>query len=175
MSEAARRIRISLPLQLHVLVRRRERPAGDETKAGLRHARAVSVDEAQLPDRRVHGLVVDELLDPVQHRLAPLAIQLGALLPEEPVDVGITSVDVGAAGGHEGLDAGRRIPEGSADAVDEVLQLLLLVALEEPRALEGPDLRADSRRLKIAGRRLAHCRGGGVAPEVAGVEALRVT
>src|SRR4029453_418757 len=48
-------------------------------------------------DRREHRLVVDELLDAVQRCLAALAIELGALLAEEPVDVGIAAVHVGAA------------------------------------------------------------------------------
>src|SRR5262245_47885803 len=51
----------SLALQLQFLVRRREGPAGDEPEPRLRHARPLCVDEAELPDRRVHRLVVNEL------------------------------------------------------------------------------------------------------------------
>src|SRR3989442_7231194 len=165
----------SFPFELHVFVGRGERPAGNETEARLRHARAGGVDEAELPDRRVDGFVVHELLDPVEHRLAPLTIELTGLLSEEPVDVGIATVDVGTAGGDERLEADRRIPAGAADAVDEILELLLLVRLEEARPLERPHSRSDSHRLEIAGRGLAHRGGGGVAPEVSRVEPFWVT
>src|SRR6266545_6268379 len=67
---------LSLPRQLYVLVGRGERPAGDEPEARLRHPRTLGVDEAELPDRRVHGLVVHELLDPVEGRLAALSVEL---------------------------------------------------------------------------------------------------
>src|SRR5262249_714285 len=146
----------------------------DETEARLRHARAGGVDEAELPDRRVDGFVVDELLDPVERRLAPLTVELAGLLSDEPVDIGIAAVDVGTAGGDERLEADRRIPEGAADAVDEILELLLLIRLEEARPLERPHARADSHRLEIAGRGLAHRGGGGVAPEISRVEPFRI-
>ena len=42
--------------------------AGDEAEAGLFHARAHAVDEAELPDGRLHDLVVDGLLDPIRCR-----------------------------------------------------------------------------------------------------------
>ena len=95
------------------------------------------MDEAELPDRRVDGFVVHELLDPVERRLAPLPIELAGLLPDEPIDIGIAAIDVGATSGDEGLEADRRVPERAADAVDEVLQLLLLVRLEEARRSSG--------------------------------------
>src|SRR2546425_7235370 len=134
------RVRASPGPEFHVFVGRRERPASDETEARLRHPRTGRVDEAELPDWRVDGLLVHELLDVVEHRLAPLPVELAGLLSEEPVDVGIAAVDVGTTGGDEGLEADRRVPEGAADAVDDVLQLLLLVRLEEARPLERPDL-----------------------------------
>src|SRR5207249_9939468 len=90
-------------------------------------------------------------------------------------DVAIATVDVGTAGGEERLAADRRIPEGAADAVDEILERLLLVRLEEARPLERPHSRSDSPRLEIAGRGLAHRGGGGVAPEVSRVEPFRIT
>src|SRR5262245_51026126 len=93
----------SAALQLEILVGRGERPAGDEAEAGLCHARALGVDEAQLPDRRVHDLVVHHLLDALQRRLAPLAVELAGLLTKEPVDVGIAAVDVRPARHHEVL------------------------------------------------------------------------
>src|SRR5262249_55880236 len=146
MSEAARSARTclmvgppsSLGLQLHVFVGRRERPAGDDPEARLRDPGTGRVDETELPDRRVDGLVVHELLDPVEHRLAPLAVELAGLLPEESVDVGVAAVDVGTAGGHERFGANGRIAEGAADAVAEILQLFFLVALEEPGPPKWP-------------------------------------
>src|SRR5438876_6907622 len=171
----AARARASPGLELHVFVGRGECPAGDEPEARLRHPGTGRMDEAEFPDRCVDGLVVHELLDPVEHRLAALTIELAGLLSEEPVDVGIATVDVGTAGGDERLEADRRIPEGAADAVDEILELLLLVRLEEARPLERPHSRSDSHRLEIAGRGLAHRGGGGVAPEVSRVEPFRIT
>src|SRR5262249_24067892 len=71
----------------------------------------------------------------------------------------ISPVGVGTARGHERLEAGGRVAEGAAQAVDEGLQLLLLVGLEEGRALERPDPCAGPTRLQGAGQRLAP--GGG--------------
>src|SRR5262249_36102381 len=105
----------SLGFQLHVLVGRGERPARDEAEARLGHAGTGRVDEAELPDRRVHGPLVDDLLDPVEHRLAPAAIELAGLLSEESVDLGIAAVDVGPAGGDEGLETDRCVAKRAAD------------------------------------------------------------
>ncbi len=55
-----------------------------------------------------------ELLDPVQRRLAPLAVELGRLLRKSPSMSGIGAVDVGAAGDHEGLEPRGRVAEGAA-------------------------------------------------------------
>src|SRR5262249_21108198 len=116
MSEAARSARTCLMvgppfspgLQLHVFVGRRERPAGDEPEARLRDPGTGRVDETELPDRRVDGLVVHELLDPVEHRLAPLAVELAGLFSEESVDVGGAAVGVGYAGGDASLETAVR-------------------------------------------------------------------
>src|SRR5438128_1831894 len=121
----------SMSLQLHVFVRCGKRPAGNEPETRLGHARALRVDEAELPDRRVDHLLVDELLDPMEDRLASLPVELAGLLAKEPVDVGIAAVDEGAAPDDESLETDRRIPEGAAAAVQQVLQLLLLVRLAE--------------------------------------------
>src|SRR4029453_3719884 len=96
--------------QLEVFVRCGERPAGDESQPRFRHPRALCVDEAELPDGRVHDLVGDERRDAVQARLAPLAVQLAGLPPEQSVDVGIAAVDVGTARRHEVLQADCRVP-----------------------------------------------------------------
>src|SRR5262245_29752636 len=102
-SSSAISVRSSSALQLEVFVGSGEWPAGDEPETGLRHPRALGVDEAELPDGRVHRLVVHELLDPVQRRFAALAIQLARLLPEESVDVRIAAIDVRTARHHEVL------------------------------------------------------------------------
>ena len=60
--------------------------------------------------------LVDQLLDPLQRGLAALGVELGGLLLEQPVDVGVAAVDVGAAGGDEGLQPRGRVAEGAARA-----------------------------------------------------------
>src|SRR5439155_10204750 len=128
----------------------------------------------ELPDRREHRLLVDELLDAMERRLAALLVELGTLLPEEPVDVGIAAVHVGAPRGHEGLEPGRRVAERGARAQDEVLELLLDLTLVVRRSLEGPELHANAGGLKIVGHGLRDARVNGVAGEVARVEAVGI-
>src|SRR5438128_4174578 len=164
----------SLPLELHVLVRRRPRVVGDEAEPRFRHARTHSLQEGQLPDRKDHGLVVDQLLDAMEERLSLLRVKLTRLLLEEPVDVGVPPVGVGAARDHERLQPGGRVAEDAAQPVDEVLELLVLIRLEEPRPLERAKPRLDADGLKIVEDRLGVYAGPGIAPEVPGVEALRV-
>src|SRR5262245_6979368 len=84
--------------ELHVLVGSRPRIVGDEPEARLGHARAVALQKGELPDREVHDLFADELLDAVEDHLALLPIQLGRLLPEEAVNVRIAPISVDAAG-----------------------------------------------------------------------------
>ena len=96
---------LSLRLELHVLVRRRVCVVGDQPQAALGHARALTAEEGQFPDRGIHDLVVQELLDAVKHLLALLPVEDAALLAHEPLDVRIASVHVGPPGGHEGIDA----------------------------------------------------------------------
>src|SRR5206468_6633247 len=90
-----------LALELQLLVGRRPRIVGDEAKPGLRNPWAVRLQKGQLPDRQVHDLLVDQLLDAMQHRLALLRVELGRMLPEESVDIGIAAVGVRAARGRE--------------------------------------------------------------------------
>src|SRR5262249_20801239 len=96
----------SFPFQLQVLVGRRERVGGDEAEPRLLHPRADAVETRIQPERREDSLVVDELLDALEHGAAPLLIQLGRLLAEQAIDVGVAPVRIDAAAGHEGLDAG---------------------------------------------------------------------
>src|SRR3989441_6211327 len=144
----------SLPLELHVLVRRRPRIVGDEAEPRFRDARTHSLQEGQLPDRKDHGLVVDQLLDAMEKRLSLLRVELTRLLLEEPVDVGVPPVGVGAARDHERLQPGGRVAEDAAQPVDDVLELLLLIRLEEPCPLERAEPRLDADGLKIVEDRL---------------------
>src|SRR5207248_11589242 len=141
---------------------------------GLRHPGAVAVEKDELPDRQVHRLLVNELLDPMHDRLALPDVELGALLPEQDVDIGISAVGVDATGRHERLEPGVGVAEDAAEAVDDVLQLLLLIRLEERRTLERSQPGADADRLQVVDERLRVPGGRGVAPELAGVEAARI-
>src|SRR6266850_400311 len=160
--------------ELQVLVRRRERIARDEPEPRLFHAPAKAVDEGQLVHRHDHRLLVDELLDPVQHRLTLRAIELDRLLAKQTVDVGIAPVTERAARDRVCLEARGGVAEGAADDLDEVLELPLRHALVERGALERPQPRADSRRLQVADHRLGRVGRGHIAGILAGVEAVRV-
>src|SRR3989454_9469503 len=135
----------------------------------------MSLKDRELPDREIHGLLIDQLLYPVEGHLPLLIVELSGLLPEQPVDVGIPTVGVRAAGHHEGLNPGGRVPEDAAQAVDDVLQLLLLVRLEEPGPLQRAESRPDSDGLQIVDYRLAVAGRAGIAPEIPCVKAARVT
>src|SRR6266446_2339868 len=135
----------------------------------------MSLKDRELPDREIHGLLMDQLLYPVEGHLPLLIVELSGLLPEQPVDVGIPTVGVRAAGRHEGLNPGRRVPEDAAQAVDDVLQLLLLVRLEEPGPLERAESRPDSDGLQVVDQRLAVASRAGIAPEIPRVKPARVT
>ena len=110
----------------------------------------------------------------MQNHLALLRVELGRLLTEEPIDVGIAAVGVRAARGGERLDPRGRVAGDAAQAVDDVLQLLLLIGLHERRALQRAELRPDAGRLEIVLHRLAETGGPRVAPEISGVEAFGV-
>src|ERR1051325_4977184 len=71
---------LSLLLELHVFVGRRERVGRDEAVARLLDARAHAVEERQLVDRREHRALVHELLHAVEDRLALAAVELRGLL-----------------------------------------------------------------------------------------------
>ena len=49
-----------------------------------------------LPDRREHGLLVHQFLDPFENRLALLLVDFDALLAEKSVDVRVASLDIEA-------------------------------------------------------------------------------
>ena len=86
------------------------RPSPDSATRG-----PYAVEEAPAARSATHiDLLVDELLDAVQERLALLAVQLARLLLEQPVDVGVAAVGVGAARDDEGLEPGGRVAERAA-------------------------------------------------------------
>src|SRR5262249_2265776 len=143
-----------LRLELDLLIRRRPRIVQDESEARLGHARTVPTQGGELPQWEIHGLVVDQLLDAVQERLALLWIELGRLLLEEVVDVGISAVRVRAARGREHLEPGGGVAGDTTQAVDEVAELLLLIRGQEPGALDWPQPRLDSDRLQVVEDRL---------------------
>src|SRR6516165_3430673 len=92
-----------LTRQRHILVRRRVDMARNQTESGFPHPGADAIDGGLLPKRREDRALVDELLDPVQRRFAPRAIELARLLLEQRVDVRIVAVDIGAALHNEGF------------------------------------------------------------------------
>ena len=61
--------------------------ADDEAEAGVRHTRAVAVEQNRLDERREHHPLVHQLLDLVQDRRAALGIMLAGLLLIETVDI----------------------------------------------------------------------------------------
>src|SRR5262245_929253 len=114
--------------QRNVLVWRRVGMAGDQAQAGLGDARPDAVDERQLPDRRIDVPLLHELLNLMQDRFALLGVELGRLLFEEGIDIGIVAVDIGATLHHERLQPRRRIAESAAGTLDQVLVGLLRIA-----------------------------------------------
>src|ERR1700731_4677208 len=62
--------------------------ARDQAEAGLADPRSMTVDEGELPDRRVHRALVDDLLHLLEDRAALLLVELGALLLEHLVEIG---------------------------------------------------------------------------------------
>src|SRR2546430_2331494 len=172
---SALRHRSLLSLEPHVLVRGGERVAGDQTETRLFHSRPVAAHQAELKDGRDHRLLVDELLDAVQRRLAPLLVELGALLAEEAIDVRVAAVYVRAARRDEGFDPRRGVAEGGASAVHEVSVLLVAIALLECGALERPELHANARGLERVGDRFADGHGRGIDGVVTGVQSVRIS
>src|SRR5204862_60568 len=67
--------------ELQILVGRDERVAGDRRR--LRHPRPHAGQGGLFHDGREHHALVHELLDLVEHRLAPLRIDLAGLVAEE--------------------------------------------------------------------------------------------
>src|SRR5581483_3075667 len=80
-----------------------------------------------------------------------------------------------AARGHVVVDAGGGVAEGAGTALHQPAADLLLPPLaQEGDPLDGPQAHLDADRFEVVGDRLGYVGVGGVAGEVAGVEALRV-
>src|ERR1041384_6655602 len=124
------------PLERDVFIGRRVGEAGNQAEPGLADARADAVEEGELPDRRIDRALVNELLHPVQDRLALRTIELARLLPVERIHVRIAAVSKHAALDHLRLEPGGGVAEGAGRGLDDVLERLFRVALEEGRALE---------------------------------------
>src|SRR5215470_19253039 len=164
----------SSAFQLHIFVWCRERVTGDEPDSRFLDARAKAAEAGVEPDRRDHRLLVDQLLESMQGRLAALGIELRRLLQEEPVDVGIASVHVGTTRGDEGLDPRRGVAEGPAATLDQTLELLLGPSLEERHPLDRPEPHADAGGVEVVDDRFADVGDRSVAEVVAGVEAVGI-
>src|SRR5262252_1698639 len=114
-----------------------------------------------------------ELLDALQGGFASLPVHFGGLFPEEPIDVGIAPVDVGAAGGDEVLNPYRRVTEGATAGVEEIPKLLLGESLDERRPLELAKFSSDADGRQVVDDEFGTGEGG-VAEEFAGVESVRI-
>ena len=77
-------------LQRQVFVRREVRVPGD--RRHLSQARSDADQERRLQDGREHRALVHELLDLVQHGLAPLLVHLLGLVAKERIDVRVAAV-----------------------------------------------------------------------------------
>src|SRR6516164_4909951 len=80
-----------------VLERRGIGEPSDQPEGRLADSRAHAVEEAELPDRRVDRLVMDELLHLVEDRRSFLMVGFTGLLRVEFVDVRIVAIGIGAA------------------------------------------------------------------------------
>src|SRR6187401_2317868 len=134
----------STALQGHVLIWRGPWVAAHRAEGRLADSRPDAAQRRQLPKRRSDYLVLNELLDLEQQRLALGVIELDCLLLEQRVDIRIVAVCIGAALYRECLKAGRSIAEGGAAAHNQPSILLLGKALVERRPLDWPQSGPDA-------------------------------
>src|SRR5262245_54019770 len=120
--------------------------------------RAVAGDVGQLEEWRVHHLLVDELLGLMEKLLALTAVHLHRLSLDEILDVRVRPIGEEAARCHERVEPGRRVAEGGACALDDLLEPLIPVLLEEGPALHRPNRGTDANRPEVAGHRLGEGR-----------------
>src|SRR5262245_14821707 len=109
----------------------------------------------------------------MQGGLASRAVHLTRLFPEEAIDVGIATVRVCAARGHEGFDSRGSVAEGATAALDEASILSFCISSEEGRPLDGAELRAYADGVEVVDDRLGD-HGSSVTEKFASVEALGV-
>src|SRR5438270_13259557 len=99
--------------------------APDAAEGQLATPRANPAEKRQQPDRRVDRLLVDQPLHLFED-LGPLPrVEFIGLLLVEFVDIGITTVDVGAAGDDERGEPRRRVAEGAARSAQDATGVLL--------------------------------------------------
>src|SRR5260370_12345155 len=91
----------------------------------------MSVDEGELPDRRVHRALIDDLLHLLEDCGAFLLIELGTLLLEHLVEVGVAAIGVSPAFDRQGFEAGRRLARRAASPLCQVLVFLFPIALSK--------------------------------------------
>src|SRR5438445_6583376 len=132
----------------------------------------MAIDESELPDRREDCPFMDDLLHLFEDRGALLLVEFGGLLLEQLIEVGVAAISIAAALDRHGLDPGRRVAEGAAAAHDQVLVLLLSIALEEGGAFERLQARVDADLAEIVDDRLAEIGVRGITIKLAGVEAF---
>src|SRR5580704_19138175 len=108
-------------LERNVLERRGIGEIGDQTETRFTNPRPNAVDEGELPDRRDGRLFINQLLDFSECLAALLRVELDRLLLEQLIDVGIAAVRIGAAPDDERREPRRRVAEGAAAALDDVL------------------------------------------------------
>src|SRR5215472_7801966 len=147
---------------------------GDQAEPGLADPRSHTIDEAELPDRRVDRPLGHDLLHLVEDCCELLVVELGRLLLVELIDVGVAAIDIGAALDDKGLQPGRGVAERAAAAEDQVFELLVRIGLNNGRPFERPELEPDPHRLEIVEHRLGDIRIGRVAVELAAVEAVEM-
>jgi hypothetical protein len=124
-------------LQRQILVRCGVGKARHQAKAGLANPRSDTIDEGELPDRRVDHALGKDLLDFIQTG-AFRVTELGRLLLEQQIDVRVIAVDKGSTLDGEGFEPCGGIAEGAAAALDDVLVGLFGVTLDKAGALDQP-------------------------------------
>src|SRR6476646_2857111 len=83
--------------QTHILVWCRVWISGDQSEPSLLNSRTLPAEKTELPDRCINGIVVHSLLHPVQDCLPLCLVGFGYLLIEQPIDIEIAPIGIGAA------------------------------------------------------------------------------
>src|SRR6476646_10766906 len=136
---------LSLRFYREVFERRGVGKAGDPVEARLADPWANAVQEAELPDRRVDRLLVNQLLHLAEDRRAFVVIELVRLLRVQRIDVGIAARGEGAVLDDKGGEPGRGLAEGAARRLDDPLAIFLRgITGEESGALDRFEFRADA-------------------------------